>query len=136
MGIKVILWLDDIRDPEEEQWFIYHEQFKGDSVVWVKSYSDFTSWIKDNGLPYAICFDHDLGEDVAKSKVSSGMSKRQARREKRETMSGMDCAHWLVNYCMDNKLHLPLYEIQSANPVGKDNIDGLLKSYNKHSANE
>ena len=44
----------------------------------------------------------------------------------------MDCAKWLVDYCIDNQLTLPLYNIQSANPVGKENIDGLLKNFIKH----
>jgi hypothetical protein len=46
--------------------------------------------------------------------------------------TGMDCAKWLVDYCLDNKLTLPLYNIQSANPSGKDNIDGLLKNFIKY----
>jgi hypothetical protein len=32
---------------------------------------------------------------------------------------------------MDNNKPLPLYNIQSANPVGKENIDGLLKNFLK-----
>jgi hypothetical protein len=60
------------------------------------------------------------------------MSKRQARVQKRETISGYDCAKWLVEYCMDNDLDLPNWIVQSANPVGKDNINGLLNNYLKH----
>ena len=44
-------------------------------------------------------------------------------------MTGYDCAKWLVEYCMDNDKDIPPYGIQSANPVGKENIDKLLKSY-------
>ena len=43
----------------------------------------------------------------------------------------MDCAKWLVEYCIDNNKKLPLYNIQSANSVGRENIDSLLKSFNK-----
>ena len=46
-------------------------------------------------------------------------------------MSGMDCAKWLVEYCIDNNLPIPRYNIQSANPIGKENIDMLLKNYMK-----
>jgi hypothetical protein len=60
------------------------------------------------------------------------MSKRESRKLKQKEMTGMDCAKWLVDYCIANQLTLPLYNIQSANPVGKENIDGLLKNFIKH----
>ena len=44
-------------------------------------------------------------------------------------------AKWLVDYCLDNKLELPLYNIQSSNPAGKENIDKLLKNYIKYDKN-
>lgn len=129
---KVLLWLDDCRDPMEDDWLNFSPIGKDITTVWVKSYDEFTKWITENGLPTAICFDHDLGEDVAIGRVKKGMSKRQARILKRETMSGMDCAKWLVEYCYENKQPLPVYNIQSANPVGRENIDSLLKNYIKH----
>ena len=79
----------------------------------------------------AICFDHDLGEDESIERVKNGMSKRQSKKIKAKSKSGMDCAKWLVEYCIDNKLSLPKYSIQSANPVGKENIDSLLKNFTK-----
>ena len=134
MKNKTLLWLDDIRDPNKADWLLqYAPEFMYDQeqVVWVKSYDQFTTWILENGLPHTIAFDHDLGEDVARDKVVSGISKRQARLQKRETMSGYDCAKWLVEYCMDNKVLLPNWTIQSANPVGKENINALLNNYKK-----
>lgn len=128
---RTLLWLDDCRDPMKDDWLVFSPIERPFQTVWVKSYAEFTDWIIIHGLPDGICFDHDLGEDVAKEKVSGGMSKRQARREKKETRSGMDCAKWLVEYCLDNNLKMPLYNIQSANPAGKENIDGLLKSFIK-----
>jgi hypothetical protein len=133
--MKKLLWLDDIRNPFIEDWLMqYAPQFTyGErEIIWIKSYKEFVEWIKENGLPYMIAFDHDLGEDVAKEKVARGMSKRQARIQKRETMSGFDCAKWLVEYCINNKVELPQWTIQSANPVGRDNINGLLNNYRKH----
>lgn len=58
----------------------------------------YRTHIINHSLPDGICFDHDLGEEK----------------------TGYDCAKWLVDYCMDNNLKLPLYAIQSANPVGKE----------------
>ena len=44
----------------------------------------------------------------------------------------MDCAKWLVDFCMDNKVELPKFYVHSANPVGADNIRGLLNNFIKH----
>ncbi len=76
----------------------------------LKNYNEFVSYINDNGLPTAICFDHDLGEEN----------------------TGYDCCKYLIEYALNNAIkNLPLYNIQSANPVGKENIDKLIKNYNK-----
>jgi len=110
--MKKLLWLDDIRNPFVADWLTqYAPQFDDGQgeTTWVKSYDEFTQWITENGLPHTIAFDHDLGEDN----------------------SGLDCAKWLVDYCIDNDMDLPQWTIQSANPVGADNINGMLNGYKK-----
>jgi hypothetical protein len=110
--MKRLLWLDDIRNPFVADWlFQYAPEYEKDEVVWVKNYTEFVNWIVETGLPETICFDHDLGESDEKT--------------------GYDCAKWLVEYCMDNDMNLPNWEIQSANPTGRDNINGLLIGYKK-----
>ena len=131
MKKRTLLWIDDVRNPVERDWIVFSPIGRDVDVVWVKSYFEFTTWIEKNGLPDAICFDHDLGEDESIERVKRGLSKRQVRILKKEAKSGMDCAKWLVEYCIDNKLSLPKYSIQSANPVGKENIDSLLKNFIK-----
>lgn len=131
--MKTLLWLDDYRDPLKDDWLVFSPIEQPYGVIWVKSYSEFINWIKDNGLPTAICFDHDLGKDIELKAHSMGLSKRASRKLKVGIYTGMDCAKFIVEYCMDNNLKLPLYNIQSANPVGKENIDGLLKSFIKNS---
>jgi hypothetical protein len=134
--METLLWLDDIRNPREEIWWnwIIEAELNPDDydIVWVKSHAEFTQWISTNGLPAVICFDHDLGEDVAKGRVSKGMSKRQARILKRESLSGFDCAKWLIEFCLDNELNVPEFKIQSANPVGAENIKGLIENFRKN----
>lgn len=135
MKKKRLLWLDDVRDPFTGSWL---ENFAPgyyagiDDIAWVKNFDEFVEYIATRGIPDLICFDHDLGEDVAKRRVSKGMSKRQARAKKRETKSGYDCAKWLVEHCMDQDLNLPYWSVQSANPVGKENIISILYNYSKH----
>jgi hypothetical protein len=75
----------------------------------VRSYNDFVKWIETNGIPDLISFDHDLGETDEKT--------------------GYDCAKWLCEYCWDNGLPIPEYNVHSANPVGRDNILHLLKNF-------
>lgn len=131
--MKKLLWLDDYRNPMEGQWLVFSPITLEDlEVFWVKSYKEFTDWITENGLPDAICFDHDLGLEVAFKARSKGMSKRKSRLLKKEEKTGYDAAKWLVDYCMNNDLKLPLYNIQSANPVGKENIDKLLINFKKY----
>lgn len=77
--------------------------------VGVRSYKEFTDFIINNGLPDFISFDHDLGLEE----------------------SGYDCAKWLVNYCLDNNIRLPQFDVHSQNPVGKENIKSLLNNFKK-----
>lgn len=137
--MKTLLWLDDIRNPFQGDWLMcFSPEFdeQRENVVWVKNYNEFVKWVKENGLPYIIAFDHDLGEDLAKLKVKSGVNKKQSRREKKESKTGYDCAKWLVEYCINNNVDLPKWVIQSSNPVGKDNINGLLLNYIKFKNNK
>jgi hypothetical protein len=115
--MKKLLWLDDIRDPNTNDWLRFSPIEKPFEVIWVKKYHQFVDWITENGLPDAICFDHDLS-DIHINKSTY--------KEK----TGMDCAKWLVGYCLDKNKELPPYNIQSDNTCGRDNIDGLFKSFN------
>ena len=42
--------------------------------------------------------------------------------------TGMDCAKWLVDFCIDNDKRIPDYFVQSANPVGAKNIASLINN--------
>ena len=125
MKLKTLIWLDDMRDPfgyygdAFGSWLVFSPIQEPFNVVWVKSHQEFIDWININGLPDAICFDHDLGD-------CNGI----------EEKTGYDSAKFLVEYCIDNEIELPLYNIQSANPVGKENIDSLLKNFIKHHSKE
>lgn len=106
--MKKLLWLDDIRDPFDPKWNTPDVE-----IHWVKSYPEFIDWIDTNGLPDIISFDHDLGEE-------------------KEVGSGYECAKELVEYCYRFNKPFPEYKCHSANPVGRDNILGLLNNAVKH----
>lgn len=96
------LFLDDERDPA------------GTDYIVVRSFDEAVEAVKVNGFPMYVSFDHDLGEG-------------------QET--GYDFANWLVE--QDMKFEWWFGEktfgwfVHSQNPVGKANIEGLLKGYRK-----
>lgn len=108
--MKTLLWLDDYRNPFENDWLNFSPIGKDVDVIWVKSYEEFIEYLNNQQLPDAICFDHDLGEEK----------------------TGYDCAKYLVDLCMNMKLKLPKWNCQSANSVGRYNIDCLLNNYKKY----
>jgi len=133
--MKKLLWLDDVRNPfVMADWLLqwapeyYYEKDEGThEVIWVKDYDEFVDWIQENGLPTEIGFDHDLA-DVIYSKRGNIDMLKSTWKEK----TGMDCAKWLVDYCIEHKKDIPQFFVQSANPVGKKNIITLLNNAIKH----
>ena len=95
------VWLDDFRPPMTPQ---------TESIAWVKTYDEFVAQVKTFGDKISSCivhFDHDLGGDK----------------------DGYDCAKWLIDWCLGNGYGVPDYDIQSANPVGRKNIESVFESY-------
>lgn len=118
-SIKSLIWIDDIRDPNKHIWKNWiNRQFTPsyNHIIWLKSYDDCVAWIKKNGLPNAICFDHDLGD------VDKGHQEK----------TGYDCAKYIVDYCMDNNEPFPPYAIQSDNGPGRQNIESYIENFKKH----
>lgn len=117
--MSVLLFLDDIRNPFdlEANWLVFSpfELLEGDKVIWVKSYNEFRDYIENWGVPDGVAFDHDLGDESLTGEKT-----------------GKDCANYLVEYCLDHETPLPLWNCQSANPTGKDNINSILNSFKKY----
>ena len=74
----------------------------------VRTVEDFKGIIEILGLPDEISLDHDLGENVP---------------------DGYDAVKWLVNE-KEFDLRKTKINYHTANPVGKDNMKGLIKSWN------
>lgn len=122
---KRLVWIDDIRNPLENDWLVFSPISSPYDVFWVKSYYEFVEWVNKNGIPDGICFDHDLADVHMDPNIDWTIP--QYFDEK----TGKDCANWLVDYCIDNDTDLPLWNIHSGNPVGKDNIKSYLTNYKK-----
>ena len=98
------MFLDDIRNPEN------------DYDVIVRSYDEAIKYVKNNGIPSFISFDNDLGCDEKGNILKSGY----------------DFAKWLVEMDIENIYKFPndfSFEIHSANPIGKNNINSILNNY-------
>ena len=101
---KTKLYLDDIRKPTDADFVI------------VRSFKEAIKFIEDNNIPSYISFDHDLGIDINNLLLPSGY----------------DFAKWLIEMDLDNKYKFPLdfdFNVHSANPIEKHNIETLLDNY-------
>jgi len=129
--MKVLLWLDDNRDPHTNNRLENSPISQPFKVVWLKNYNEFVEWIKLNGLPDGICFDHDL--DDAHYNIYMFVSEDAYNTHYKEfkEKTGYDAAKWLIDYCIDNEKKLPLYNVHSFNPVGKKNIKTILSNFAK-----
>ncbi len=124
-----ILFLDDIRNPT----LIYPASVDTDWVI-AKNYDEFVKVITDNGLPTLISFDHDLADEhyrpsmyAADGHYSNYYSDGTFREK-----TGYDCAKWLIEHCLDKNIDLPKWNVHSANPVGRKNIEQLLSNYDRY----
>ena len=134
--MKTLLFLDDVRVPS----MVLHYDpvtaqkapFKNNDI-WdvVKDYNEFTKYIlnyynTNKKLPDLISFDHDLADEhylaLTQEEIDNMMTNEK---------TGLDCAKWLADFCMDNNLKLPECLCHSQNPAGRDNINMFLKNFKK-----
>lgn len=124
------LFLDDIRSLKDAYSYTNYLSFIKDDWIIVRNYDAFKEFINDayrenNAFPDMIAFDHDLADEHYGAPTTSIFQEK----------TGMDCAHWLVDFCMDNNLTLPNWVCHSMNPAGRENIDTYLLNYRKHEKN-
>lgn len=104
--MKTKLFLDDER------------KLPDDSYSLVRSYEEAVNYVKENGIPSFISFDHDLGLD----------------ENNQIAKTGFDFAKWLVEMDIDNIFLFPKnfsFYVHSSNSVGKENIHSYLTNYLK-----
>ena len=102
--------MDDIRIPKTEGWDI------------VRNYDEFVAWIRLNGIPDEVSFDHDLAEIYYNSSTGAQSFKYYEK-------TGYDAAKFLVAESMNTKIPLPQIYIHSANPIGSSNMMGYINNY-------
>ncbi|MEG1495450.1 MAG: hypothetical protein RRZ84_07820 [Romboutsia sp.] len=107
--MKTLLWVDDARNPLEDDWLNFSPIGRSCKVIWVQSYRETINYL-ENEWPDAICLDHDLGEEF----------------------TGYDIAKYIINKVLTSNKFLPKFASQSANPVGRENILKLFNNYKNH----
>lgn len=130
------LFLDDIRNPSDAYSYTGFRPYIEQHWKIVRNYNEFVHYItrnyeKHDAMPSIIGFDHDL----AMEHYTPAMNNKEEYAKLEETFTektGMDCAKWLVEFCMDNNLKLPDYFVHSMNPAGAKNITSYLENYKKH----
>ena len=126
------LFLDDERIPGDVTW-IRIPSILNDPWIIVRDYGSFIEYIKKEGMPSFISFDHDLAHEHYRAsmynpdKHYSNYYTDGTFKEK----TGYECAKWLIDYCIENDLQFPEYSVHSMNPIGRENIIGLIESYKK-----
>jgi hypothetical protein len=120
------LFLDDIRIPSTVNTYMPELGNGYFDAKWdiVRNYGEFVDYLKVNGLPNMVSFDHDLADVEYDSKSYTETFTYQEK-------TGFDCAKYLVDYCIDNDLLVPNFVVHSQNPVGNKNIEGLLQNFKK-----
>jgi hypothetical protein len=123
------LFLDDVRNPGDVTWVTLPE---GPWVV-LRDYHAFCDHIMEHGGPEFVTFDHDLADEHYRPSMYnpdrhySNYYTDGTFKEK----TGFECAKWLVNRCFINKLPFPAYAVHTKNPIGAENIVGIIESYNR-----
>jgi hypothetical protein len=129
------LFLDDVRSPKDAIGLVPNHfnkfYFENDWDI-VRNYDQFVDYIESNGLPEFISFDHDLGDTAMEEYFNGVVIHGRIDYSNITEKTGLDCAKFLAEYCLDENKPLPQYLVHSANPVGKKNIEGFLNNLKKY----
>jgi hypothetical protein len=134
---KYNLFLDDFRHPYDCVAYMPNKAIYA-KLKWeiVRSYDEFVDYITKHGLPAIISYDHDLADEHYDGDMYDGVEAYNKKYAEFKEKTGLDCAKWVVDYCMDNEKDLPEYVVHSMNPAGGKNIWEYLENYRKFQENE
>lgn len=113
------LFLDDERMPSDVTWCAIG---LGPWVI-VRSYEEFRTYIKKNGVPNRVSFDHDLADAHYQAMVTGSNDYGPEK-------TGYDAAKWLV-FHVGARYPFPEYTVHSMNPIGRENIISFIENARK-----
>lgn len=114
------IYLDDVRVPTDPTWKL------------VKNYNEFLDAITEIGdlsLIECISLDHDLGNSAMAEYFNNVAPNYRLDYDNITEKTGLDCAKWLINLCLETEQDMPVVYTHSANPIGSANIMGLINNY-------
>lgn len=128
---RVVIWLDDIRDPDEEpskSWLADRIRYESaltaeanehaDIVFWAKSYDEFVRrFVEVVGNPsyklLAISFDNDLGEEVPGKE-------------------GRHAIQFVENYIREHDVSPFAIYVHTANPIARKAIQAAYRDIDRY----
>lgn len=132
------LFLDDKRSLDQAHAMTGDDIYINKQWAIVRNYDEFVYYITEmfeaGYFIDLVSFDHDLGLEHIEYYFNNGGHENPPDPLKAQfkEKSGYDCAKWLTEFCLSNKLKLPEYRVHSANPIGRRNIISYLDNYKKH----
>jgi hypothetical protein len=125
---KYFLFLDDVRKPKDVSWVYIPKH------PWtiVRNYNEFVDIIRKDGIPEYVCYDHDLSDEHYNNYHEiNQLGQLGIDYNQFKSKTGYDCAKFLCDVCVEQKVKHPSYVVHSMNPVGKLNIESYINSYNR-----
>lgn len=133
-----MLYLDDFRNPVDSYHMFKDTIYLREGWDVVRNYEEFVVYIKENGIPDLISFDHDLADEHYVPQeywdhYEDSKSCQEERYPDYKEKTGYDCLNFLLEILMENRKELPLPKIlfHTANPVGRDNMKKSVMSFNR-----
>jgi hypothetical protein len=106
--------------------------------VIVQNYEEFTEYIKLNGIPDYISFEHDLAvEHISDFIKNQTIGAEAINYEQFEEKTGYDCALWLCEHIEEQRekgidLKINAVGVHSINPGGTMNILHCINEYKSY----
>jgi hypothetical protein len=133
------IYLDDVRVPKMSAKYFpeLSSLYLSDDWVIVRSYKEFVDVVKERfekeEWPIFVSFDHDLADEHTQFFYDNGgwTSPPNPDYSSFKELTGLSAAKWMCDFMLDNSLPFPGYAVHSANPVGRENIQGYLANFKK-----
>lgn len=123
MKKKHKIYLDDVRTPIDNSWKV------------VRNYNQFKNAIMLLEIENIelISLDHDLGTEAMEEYFKNVVPNFVLNYDNiMNEQTGLDCAKYIVEKCMDNNIKPPIIHVHSANPIGAANIMGYINNFLKN----
>lgn len=131
MGYNI--FLDDLRNPRDT--FNYTKNTIYNKLNWivVRSYDEFKKLIESNPDVDIISFDHDLSyEHYDILGKTDFLTWDEYYSSSDREMTGYDCAKWVCDFYLKNKIKFPKILIHSMNTIGSENISSYIRNFKKY----